>query len=67
VLPFYDAFSNATSTNHNLGFSRWILGFKRLQIFLPKSVSYSPRFTDDFSGVTGIYELKMTPKFRVKI
>jgi hypothetical protein len=67
VLRFWDAFSNPTSTTRNLGLLPRIIGFKRPPNFLPKSVSYSPRFTDDFSGVTGIYELKMTPKFRAKI
>jgi hypothetical protein len=67
VLPFCEAFSSPIFPTHNLGFAWGILEFKHPSNFLPKSVSSSPRFTDDFSGVTGIYELKMTPKFRVKI
>jgi hypothetical protein len=67
VLPFCEAFSSPIFPTHNLGFAWGILEFKCPSNFLPKSVSSSSKFTDDFSGVTGIYELKMTPKFRVKI
>ena len=35
--------------------------------FLPEGVRQSSAVTDDFCGVTLVYELKMTAKFAVKI
>lgn len=65
-LQFYDAVSRGSSGVGNAPLNTAHFYAQALTNFLPESVRKTPSFTDDFSGLGLIYELKMTPKFRVK-